>query len=107
MDQGAACDGCHRVDGGNAISAAAVCLSLRGGSRIEAVRDVQGDGTAVTEGDHEPGHYRNLAGWTLPCLGWSLAFGALAPRQASTGAAAVGPPRFFFPLGQGFRFRSQ
>src|SRR3984893_5386365 len=103
MDQGAACDRRHRMDGGHAVSAAAVCLSLRGGKRLEAVRNLQGDGTATFEGDHQPGDDRDLAGGTLPRLVRPLVFGALAAWQAAAGAAAVGRPRFFFPLRQGFR----
>src|ERR1700694_224753 len=98
MDQGAACDRRHRVDGGHALSAAAVRLSLQCGDRIEAVRDVQGDGTAVAESDHQSGDDRNLAEWTLPCLGRPLVFGALVTWKASAGGRAVGRPRFFFPL---------
>src|SRR6202158_3854864 len=107
MDQGAACDRRHRVDGGHALSAAAVRLSLRGGGRIEAVRDVQGDGTSVAQRDRQAGDDRTLAVRTLPRLGRPLVFGGLAPRQAFAGGAAVGGPRFFFPLRQGFRRRPQ
>src|ERR1700694_6019055 len=107
MDQSAACDRRHRMDGRHALSAAAVRLSLRIGSWIEAVRNVQGDGTAVAEGDHEPGDDRNLAGRTLSRLGRPLVFGGLAARQAAAGGIVVGPPRFFFPLRQGFRRRPQ
>src|SRR6476661_5148738 len=96
MDQGAACDRRHRVDGGHAVSAAAVRLSLRGRGGIEAIRDVQTDGTAAAEGHHKPGDDRYLAGWTLPRLDRPLVFGRLAPRQAFAGAAAVGRPRLFF-----------
>src|SRR6266478_4262627 len=107
MDQGAACDRSHLVDGGHAVSAAAVRLSLRGGSRIEAVRNFQGDGTAVAEGDHQPCDDRDLAGRALPRLGRPLVFIELAAWQASAGGGAVGCPRFFFPLRQGFCRRPQ
>jgi uncharacterized membrane protein len=46
VDEGGACDRRHRLDGGHALSAAAVRLSLRGGAGLAAVRDLQGDGTA-------------------------------------------------------------
>src|ERR1700738_324231 len=105
MDQGAACDRRHRVDGGHAVFAAAVCLSLRGGGRIEAVRDVQADGTAVAEGDHEPGDDRGLVGRALPRLGRSLVFGRLAPRQAFAGGADVRRAWVLFSLREGFRRR--
>src|SRR5256884_4816856 len=107
MDQGAACDFCHRVDGGHALSAAAVRLSLRGRDRVEAVRDVQGDGTTVAESDHQPGDDRDLAERTLPRLGWPLVFGAVVAWKASAGGRAVGRARFLFPLGEGFRGRPE
>src|ERR1700676_3055877 len=77
MDQGAACDRCHRVDGRHALSAAAVRLSLRRRNWIDAVRDVQSDGTAVAQGYHQPGDGGHLAGWTLPRLGRPLVRGGL------------------------------
>src|SRR6266446_7086279 len=107
MDQGAACDRRHRVDGGHALSAAPVRLSLRGGGWIEAVRDVQGDGTTVAESDHQPGDDVYLAERTLPGLGRPLVFGAVVTWKASAGACAVGRPRFLFPLGEGFRGRPE
>src|SRR6202022_4791174 len=107
MDQSAACDRRHRMDGRHALSAAAVRLSLRIGSWIEAVRDVQGDGTAVAEGDHQPGDDRNLALRAFPRLGRPLVFGGLVTWQASAGGNLVGRPRFFFRPGQGFRRRPQ
>src|ERR1700733_1131809 len=107
MDQGAACDRGHVVDGRHALFAAAVRLSLRSSSWIEAIRDVQGDGAAAAEGDHQSGHDRNLVGRALPGLGWSLVFGTLVARQSVAGGTAIGCPRLFFPLRQGFRRRSQ
>src|SRR5664279_3933556 len=99
MDQGAACDRGHRMDGRDALFAAAVRLSLRCGSRIEAVRNLQGDGTAVAEGDYQPRDDRDLAGWIILGLGRSLVCVRLVPRQVAAGAAAVGRPRVFLPLG--------
>ena len=90
MDQGTACYRRHCVDGGHALSAAAVRLPLRSGSRIEAVRNLQGDGTAAAEGDHQPGDDRDLAGRALPRLGRPLVLSGLAARQA---ARAVGGGR--------------
>src|SRR5260370_37655041 len=107
MDQGDACDRRHRMDGWDALCAAAVRLSLRIRSRIEAVRDVQGDGTAVAEGDHQPGDDRNLAHRALLGLGRPLVFGGLVTWQASAGCDLVGRPRIFFPLRQGFRCRPE
>src|SRR5258707_13715355 len=107
MDQSAACGRRHRVDDGHALSAAVVRLSLRGGGRIQAVRDVQGDGTTLAESDHQSGDDRDLAGWALPCLGRPLVFGVVAAWKASAGRRAVGRPRFLFPLGEGFRCRPE
>src|SRR5438552_16684230 len=107
MDQGAACDRRHRVDGGHALSAAAVRLSLRRGGRIEAIRDVQDHGTAVAESDHQPGDDRDLVERTLPRLGRPLVFGAVVTWKASAGARAVGRARFLFPLREGFRGRPE
>src|SRR6266851_6313171 len=107
MDQSAARDCRHRMDGWHALFAAAVRLSLRIRSRIEAVRDVQGDGTAAAEGDHQPGDDRDLALGALPRLGWPLVFGRLVTWQASAGCDLVGRPRVFFPLRQGFRRRPE
>src|SRR6266436_4181648 len=103
MDRGAACDRRHRVDGWYALFAAAVRLSLRIRSRLEAIRDVQGDGTAVAEGDHQPSDDRNLVDGTLPRLDRPLVFGGLVTWQASVGGDLVGHPRVFLPLRQGFR----
>src|SRR6266851_3043466 len=107
MDQSAARDCRHRMDGRHALFAAAVRLSLRIRSRIEAVRDVQGDGTAVAEGDHQPGDDRNLAHRALPGLGRPLVFSWLVTWQTSAGGDLVGRPRVFFPLRQGFRRRPE
>src|ERR1700677_5284359 len=89
MGQGAACDRGDRLDGRHSLSAEAVRLSLRIGNRIEAVRDVQGDGTAVAEGDHEPGDDRDMAGRALPQIGWPLVLGGLVARKASADACLV------------------
>src|SRR5437763_2504402 len=107
MDQGTACDRRHRLDGGHAVSAAAVRLSLRSESRIGAIRNLQGDGTTVAEGDHQPRDDRDMAVRTLPRLDRTFFFRRLAAWQASAGAAAVRGARFFFSLGEGFRRRSQ
>src|SRR6202163_2011537 len=107
MDQGAACYCGHRVDGRNALSATAFCLSLRGGGGIETVRDVQGDGAAATESDHESGDDRDLARGALSCVGRSLVFGRLATRKTAAGVGAVRVPWLFFPLREGFQCRPQ
>src|SRR4051794_8933284 len=53
VDQGAARNRGDRLDGRHALSAAAVRLSLRGGSRIEAIRDLQGHGAQAVTGDYQ------------------------------------------------------
>src|ERR1700686_1429596 len=107
MDQSAARDRGDLLDGRHALFAEAVCLSLRSGNRIEAVRDVQGDGTAAAEGDYQSGHDRDVAGGALPRLGRALVLGWLVAGQVSAGAGIIGYPRFFFPLRQGFRRRPE
>src|SRR6201994_2839012 len=72
MDQGAACHCRHLLDGGHALSAAAVRLSLRGGMWLKAVRDLQGDGTAAAPGDHQSRDVLNLVGGVLSGLGRPL-----------------------------------
>src|SRR5215469_5490815 len=93
MDQSAARDRGHLVDGGHALSAAAVRLSLRGGGWLEAVRDVQGDGAAAFEGDHQPRDDRDLACRALSGLGRPLVYGRLVSREVFAGAVAFGCPR--------------
>jgi hypothetical protein len=56
------------VDGRKALSAAAFCLSLRGGSGVEAVGDAQGDGTSVAEGDRESSHDPGQRTWARPSV---------------------------------------
>src|SRR5882757_7953549 len=102
MDQGAACDCRYRLDGGHALSAAAVHLSLRRGSRIETIRDLQGDGTPVAESDHQSGDDRDMAGGTLRGLGRALVGGRLVARKAAACAADDGRPRVFLALCEGF-----
>src|SRR5215213_3927223 len=107
MDQGAACDRGHLVDGRHALSAAAVRLPLRGGDRIEAIRDLQDHGTAVAEGDHQSGDDRDLAGRALSGLVRSVVSGRLVSRQTIARARYVGCPRLFFALGEGLRRGSE
>src|ERR1700730_4539207 len=98
MDQGTARHCSHLVDGRHALSAAAVRLSLRGGGRLEAIRDVQGDGTTVAQGHHQSGNDRDLARWTLSRVERTLVLIRLAECKARTRNPAVGCPRIFFPL---------
>src|ERR1700731_1331088 len=61
----------------------------------------------VEAGSKQSGHDRNLAGRALSGLGGSLVFGTVAARQAVAGGTAVGCPRLFFSVRQGFRRRPQ
>ncbi len=54
-----------------------------------------------------PGNDRDMVSGTLPRLGRPFVFGGLVSRQAAAGAAAVGRPRFFCPLREGFRRRPE
>ena len=105
VDQGAAHHRGRRVDGRDALSAAAVRLSLRGRTWFEAVRDVQGDGTPAAEGDHQSGDDCDVAGRALPGLGRSLVFRRLVARKIAAGSHAVGRPRLFCSLREEFRRR--
>ena len=69
VDEGAAHHRDDLVDGGDALSAAAVRLSLRGRGRLGAVGDLQGDGAAAAQGDHEAGDDRDLGGGPVAGLG--------------------------------------
>src|ERR1700759_2527426 len=107
MDQGTAHHCRDFVDGRHALSAAAVRVPLRRGDRIETVRDIQTDGTPFAEGDYQSRDDRDMAGGALPGVVRSLVFGRMVAWKASAGSAAVGRPRFFRPLREGFRRRSK
>ncbi len=92
----------HLLDGGDALSAATLCLSLRGGARFPASRDLQGHGAAAPQGDHQPGHDRNVASRTVAGLDGRLAHGPLAASEGSAGSRALGPARPVRALGEGF-----
>src|SRR5215472_14411177 len=59
----------HRLDGGNALSAAALRLSLRSRARLQAVGDLQGDGAAAAPRDHYAGHGGELGAWPMARMG--------------------------------------
>ena len=67
------------------------------------VRDLQDHGAPVAESDHQSGDDRDLAGGTLPRLGWPLVLGGLAACETRAGAGTIWRPRLFFTLGAGFR----
>src|SRR5581483_726832 len=97
----------HLLDGGYALSATTIRLSLRGREGLDTIRDVQGDGTSPDAGDHQPRDGRDLAGRSLSGLGRSLVFVRLVPRQVPARLDHVGCPRLFLTLAQGFRGRPQ
>src|SRR5262249_40254980 len=99
MDQSTACHCRYLLDGGHALSAAAVRLSLRGRTRLEAVGNLQGDGAAAAPGAHYPRDDRDLARLSLSGLCRPLVFSAVVSRQVSAGADPVGRPRLFCPMG--------
>src|SRR5262249_46308532 len=98
VDQSTACDRGHLLDGWHALSTAAVRLSLRGRGRLEAVRDLQGDGKPAPESDHQSCDGRDLACRALSGVGWPLVCGRLVSPEVSTGAGDVRCPRLFCPL---------
>ena len=61
LAQSIPCHRRHRLDGGDALSAAAVRLSLRRRARLEAIRNLQGDGAPAAASDHQSGDDRDLA----------------------------------------------
>src|SRR5262249_19721304 len=89
LDQSAPCDRGHRLDGRDALPATAVCLSLRGCARWEAVRVLQGHGAPAPEGDHHPRYGSALGARVVARLGeWGVQ-GGLVPRQVCLGAGIV------------------
>jgi len=65
VDQGVPHHRGHCLDGGDALSAAPVCLSLRRRERLGAVGNLQGDGAALAARHHQPGDDRDLGLWAL------------------------------------------
>src|SRR5260221_6840876 len=59
----------HRLDGGNALSAAAFRLSLRSRARLQTVGDLQGDGAAAAPRDHHARYGGELGAWPMARLG--------------------------------------
>src|ERR1700693_5282151 len=97
MEQGAAYHRRHLVDGGHALSAAIVRLSLRNRSGVEAIRNVQGDGTPAAQGNHQSRDDRDVGRRTLSRMERALVFVWLAVRKACARNHLVGCPRSFFP----------
>src|SRR3984885_597859 len=71
LDQGLSHHRGDRLDGGYALSAAAVRLSLRGRKGLGAVRDVQGDGAPAVTRHRQSGHGRDLRAWPVARLAWT------------------------------------
>src|SRR5260221_2731868 len=59
----------HRLDGGNALSAAAFRLSLRSRARLQTVGDLQGDGAAAAPRDHHARHGGEMGALPVARLG--------------------------------------
>src|SRR5436190_21641837 len=89
VGQGAARHCGDLLDGGNALSTAALRLSLRGGGRIEAVRDLQGDGATPLTRHHQSRHGNELGDGTLAGVRSRFFPLRLAARQAAAGDSAV------------------
>src|SRR5262245_38446712 len=71
----------YRLDGGNALSAAALRLSLRGRARLQAVGNLQGHGAAAAQRDHHAGDGSELAlGLWLAWTGGSYVAGWLQAK---------------------------
>src|SRR5262249_61859664 len=75
----------HRLDGGNALSAATFRLSLRSRARLQTVGDLQGDGAAAAPRDHHAGHGGELDAWPMARMGGGVLCRRLAACQASVG----------------------
>src|ERR1700746_1216169 len=78
----------HRLDGGNALSAAAFRLSLRSGARLQTVGDLQGDGAAAAPRDHHAGHGGELGAWPMARMGGGALCRRLAAWQGGGGYCA-------------------
>src|SRR5262249_792114 len=85
----------HRLDGGNALSAAALRLSLRSRARLQAVGDLQGDGAAAAARDHYAGHGGELGAWPMARMGGGGLCPWLAACEAGLGVRALPPAGFF------------
>src|SRR5262249_59323336 len=88
----------HRLDGGNALSAAALRLSLRSRARLQAVGDLQGDGAAAAPRDHYAGHGGELGAWPMARMGGGGLCRRLAACQAGFGYSALRPSWLFFAV---------
>src|SRR5262245_27886470 len=93
----------HRLDGGNALSAAAVRLPLRGRAWQQAVGNLQGHGAPAADRDHQSGHGGELGARTVVGLGRRLVRRTLAANQGGAGPAAICLARLVRPLGAPIR----
>src|SRR5947209_15556989 len=89
----------HCLDGGHALPAPPLRLSLRGTTRLKAVRDVQADGESSAQGHHQSCHDCDLAAWSVARLEGRLVGGRLAARETGACADAVGLARLSGSLG--------
>src|SRR3546814_20381455 len=90
LAQGAAPRQRHRLDGGAALSAAALRLPCRGGARLGQVRDLQGDGAPTAARHPEPVDDGELGLWSGAGPLESLLPRALAEAHGHTGCVACG-----------------
>src|SRR5262245_10429961 len=103
MAEGAACGGRHLLDGGAALSAAALRLPLRGGEGFAPVRDLQGDGAPTAALHHEPGDDRGVGDGPVARLGPGHARRPLAVGQVRAGDVAHALPPCAGALAPGLR----
>src|ERR1700730_13855559 len=81
LGQGAAYLGHHLLDGGDALSAASLCLSRRSAAGLPASTDLRGDGTQAHARDHAARFTRDLDNRPYACRSdWFSACG-LVPRK--------------------------
>src|SRR5215467_6621714 len=84
----------HRLDGGNALSAAAFRLSLRSRARLQTVGDLQGDGAAAAPRDHHASDGGELGAWLMARVGGGVLCRRLAACLASVGYRTLGAAWF-------------
>src|SRR4051794_24217339 len=102
MDQGYPRDCCHLMDGGDALFASIVRLSLRSRNGLKAIGDVQANGAPFAEGDHQSRDGCDLVGRTVFGLGRPLVFSALVALEVFACADSVRRSWNICPTGERF-----